>query len=113
MAEGGGSASLLLEAKAAVGVASGVLWQGFERYLAAQARVLSQIDHSHAAVSQLFQDAVVRKVLAYKGRRGGHWAAMLGRSPGQVNGSRARFSARCTRRASVSGAIPAAPRGRR
>ena len=60
-------------------------WQYLERDLALQASILRQVNHSHAAGSELPQDAVLRYFLADHAGGNPLGQGMLGRVAGQVN----------------------------
>jgi len=60
-------------------VAGNSFGQEFECYETMKARVLSFIDHTHAAAAEFLDDAVVRNGLA------DHWAEILGPESRQVN----------------------------
>ncbi len=72
MFERGGSARLLNEPLAPVGVGHQLRRQHLERHLAVQAQVERAIDDAHAAAADLFDDLIVRERPADQGH-GGHF----------------------------------------
>jgi len=62
--EGGGGASLALEAFLCLVAGEQPLGQELERHLAAEAGVFGLVDHTHPPAAELLEDAVVRDSLA-------------------------------------------------
>ena len=62
-----------------------VVGQEFERDKAAELDIFGLVNHTHAAATELFDDAVVRDGLTDEGRGTGHAADILGCGWNQVN----------------------------
>ena len=64
MIQGGGGLRFALEASQSLRIAGYLIGQEFESNETVKADLLGLVDHSHAAATELFDDAIVRNGLA-------------------------------------------------